>query len=133
MKNTYGTGCFLVMNTGEKKVASKHGLLTTVSYKFGNAPVQYALEGSIAITGALVQWVRDNLGMIKDSSEIETLARSVEDNGGVYIVARVFRAVCAVLEGLRARRHRGPDSLCEQGTHRTRRAGSDGFPDQGSG
>jgi glycerol kinase len=86
MKNTYGTGCFLVMNTGEKKVASKHGLLTTVSYKFGDAPVQYALEGSIAITGALVQWVRDNLGMIKDSSEIETLARSVEDNGGVYIV-----------------------------------------------
>jgi len=86
MKNTYGTGCFLVMNTGDKKVASKNGLLTTISYKFGNEPVQYALEGSIAITGALVQWVRDNLGMIKDSKEIESLARSVDDNGGVYIV-----------------------------------------------
>jgi glycerol kinase len=86
MKNTYGTGCFLVMNTGEKKVVSKHGLLTTISYRFGKEPVQYALEGSIAITGALVQWVRDNLGIIKDSAEIESLARSVDDNGGVYIV-----------------------------------------------
>ncbi|MEO6924389.1 MAG: FGGY-family carbohydrate kinase, partial [Bryocella sp.] len=86
MKNTYGTGCFLVMNTGDKKVASKHGLLTTIAYKFGQEPVQYALEGSIAITGALVQWVRDNLNMIKNSEEIETLARSVENNGGVYIV-----------------------------------------------
>jgi glycerol kinase len=86
MKNTYGTGCFLVMNTGEKKVTSSHGLLTTLAYRFGDQPAVYALEGSIAITGALVQWVRDNLGMIRTSEEIETLARSVEDNGGVYIV-----------------------------------------------
>jgi glycerol kinase len=86
MKNTYGTGCFLVMNTGEKQVASKNGLITTISYKFGNEPVQYALEGSIAIAGALVQWIRDNLGIIQQSTEIEPLARSVEDNGGVYIV-----------------------------------------------
>ena len=86
LKNTYGTGCFLVMNTGEKKVMSNHGLLTTLAYKFGDQPAAYALEGSIAITGALVQWVRDNLGMIRSSEEIETLARSVDDNGGVYIV-----------------------------------------------
>jgi glycerol kinase len=86
LKNTYGTGCFLVMNTGEKKVLSSHGLLTTLAYRFGDRPAVYALEGSIAITGALVQWVRDNLGMIRASEEIETLARSVDDNGGVYIV-----------------------------------------------
>jgi glycerol kinase len=86
VKNTYGTGCFLLMNTGHKRVLSKHGLLTTVAYRFGNEPATYALEGSIAITGALVQWVRDNLGMIKTSEEIETLARTVKDNGGVYFV-----------------------------------------------
>jgi glycerol kinase len=86
VKNTYGTGCFLLMNTGEKKVISKHGLLTTVAYRFGDEPVKYALEGSIAIAGALVQWIRDNLGMIDTSEEIEMLARTVEDNGGVYIV-----------------------------------------------
>jgi glycerol kinase len=85
-KNTYGTGCFLLMNTGERAVRSGHGLLTTVAYKFGNQPAHYALEGSIAITGALVQWVRDNLGLIGSSPEIETLARTVEDNGGVYFV-----------------------------------------------
>ena len=86
VKNTYGTGCFLLMNTGERSVASNFGLLTTVAYKFGSEAARYALEGSIAITGALVQWVRDNLGMIQKSSDIETLARSVEDNGGVYFV-----------------------------------------------
>jgi len=85
-KNTYGTGCFLLMNTGESAVRSKCGLLTTVAYKFGQQPARYALEGSIAITGALVQWVRDNLGLIASSPEIETLARTVDDNGGVYFV-----------------------------------------------
>ena len=85
-KNTYGTGCFLLMNTGAKKVDSKSGLLTTVGYKFGDQPAHYALEGSIAITGALVQWVRDNLGLIEKSSDIEKLARTVNDNGGVYFV-----------------------------------------------
>src|SRR5437588_12835353 len=85
-KNTYGTGCFLLMNTGEKPVQSKCGLLTTVAFKFGSKPAHYALEGSIAITGALVQLLLDNLGLIGTSSEIETLARSVEDNGGVYFV-----------------------------------------------
>ncbi|HEV2101832.1 MAG TPA: glycerol kinase GlpK [Candidatus Acidoferrum sp.] len=85
-KNTYGTGCFLLMNTGTKKVDSKSGLLTTMGYKFGAQPAHYALEGSIAITGALVQWVRDNLGLIEKSSDIESLARTVNDNGGVYFV-----------------------------------------------
>jgi glycerol kinase len=85
-KNTYGTGCFMILNTGPDIVASKHGLLTTVGYKFGDQPTVYALEGSIAITGALVQWLRDNLGLIKDSAEVETLARTVDDNGGIYFV-----------------------------------------------
>jgi len=85
-KNTYGTGCFLLMNTGEQPVLSRHGLLTTVAYKFAEHPACYALEGSIAIAGALVQWLRDNLGLFKSSAEIEQLARSVEDNGGVYFV-----------------------------------------------
>jgi glycerol kinase len=85
-KNTYGTGCFLLLNTGERPVLSTHGLLTTVAYKFGAAPACYALEGSVAVTGALVQWLRDNLGLIETSADIETLARTVEDNGGVYFV-----------------------------------------------
>ncbi len=85
-KNTYGTGCFLLMNTGEKAVPSKHGLLTTLGYRLGTQPAVYALEGSIAITGALVQWLRDNLGLIERSSDIEALAISVTDNGGVYFV-----------------------------------------------
>jgi len=85
-KNTYGTGCFLLMNTGPRAVQSTYGLLTTVAYKLGEQPANYALEGSIAITGALVQWMRDNLGLIQTSSEIEDLARTVGDNGGVYFV-----------------------------------------------
>ncbi len=85
-KNTYGTGCFLLLNTGTRKVESKAGLLTTLAYKFGDHPAHYALEGSIAITGALVQWVRDNLGLIQKSSDIQSLARTVSDNGGVYFV-----------------------------------------------
>jgi glycerol kinase len=86
VKNTYGTGCFLLMNTGERSVPSTFGLLTTVAYKLGSAPACYALEGSVAITGALVQWLRDNFGLIEKSSDVETLARSVADNGGVYFV-----------------------------------------------
>jgi glycerol kinase len=85
-KNTYGTGCFLLMNMGREPVLSSSGLLTTVAYRFGEGPAHYALEGSIAITGALVQWMRDNLGLIATSGEIETLARTVADNGGVYFV-----------------------------------------------
>ena len=85
-KNTYGTGCFLLMNTGETPVASGSGLITTVAWQLGEQKPCYALEGSIAVTGALVQWLRNNLGMIKSSAEIEALAASVNDNGDVYFV-----------------------------------------------
>ena len=85
-KNTYGTGNFMLLNTGTEVVPSKNGLLTTVGYKLGNQPAVYALEGSIAISGALVQWLRDNLGIISKSEEVETLALTVEDNGGAYFV-----------------------------------------------
>jgi len=85
-KNTYGTGCFLLMNTGDKPVFSKHGLLTTVAYQVGDAKPVYALEGSVAVTGALVQWLRDNLGLIESAEEVEDLAACVEDNGGAYFV-----------------------------------------------
>ncbi len=85
-KNTYGTGSFLLLNTGTTPVHSERGLLTTVCYRIGDADPVYALEGSIAVTGSLVQWVRDNLGLIKEAAEIETFARQVDDNGGAYIV-----------------------------------------------
>ncbi|MBZ5575668.1 MAG: glycerol kinase GlpK [Acidobacteriia bacterium] len=85
-KNTYGTGCFLLMNTGGEIVHSRHGLLTTVAFRLKDQRARYALEGSVAITGALVQWIRDNFGLIGKSAEIEALARTVEDNGGVYFV-----------------------------------------------
>ena len=85
-KNTYGTGCFLLLNSGKDPTISKHGLLTTLAYKIGDQDPVYALEGSIAIAGALIQWLRDNLGLIKTSSEVEELARQVGDNGGIYFV-----------------------------------------------
>jgi glycerol kinase len=85
-KNTYGTGCFMLMNTGETPYHSTCGLITTVGYRFGNGPTVYALEGSIAIAGALIQWLRDNLGLIRTAPEVEELARTVSDNGGVTIV-----------------------------------------------
>jgi glycerol kinase len=85
-KNTYGTGCFLLTNTGLDIVQSRHGLLTTVAFRLGEQPAHYALEGSVAIGGALVQWIRDNFGLIASSPEIEALARLVPDNGGVYFV-----------------------------------------------
>ncbi|MFE3103254.1 glycerol kinase GlpK [Nocardia tengchongensis] len=85
-KNTYGTGNFMLMNTGTTPVFSEHGLLTTVCYRLGEQPAVYALEGSIAVTGSLVQWLRDNLGIISSAAEIEPLARTVADNGGAYVV-----------------------------------------------
>ncbi|HEX8489292.1 MAG TPA: glycerol kinase GlpK [Propionibacteriaceae bacterium] len=85
-KNTYGTGNFLLLNTGEELVRSQHGLLSTVCYRFGQAPPVYALEGSIAVTGSAVQWLRDQLKLIRNAEESETLARTVEDSGGVYFV-----------------------------------------------
>jgi glycerol kinase len=106
-KNTYGTGCFMLMNTGEQPVISRNGLLTTLGYKIGGNPAVYALEGSIAVTGALVQWLRDNLGMIEKSSDVEILARSVEDNGGITT------DLIALLALGRPRRHRWFDPLCQ--------------------
>jgi glycerol kinase len=85
-KNTYGTGNFLIVNTGEKIVRSQNGLLTTVAYRLGDAAARYALEGSVAVTGSLVQWLRDSLGILRDAAEVEKLATSVPDNGGAYIV-----------------------------------------------
>ena len=85
-KNTYGTGCFLLMHTGTTPMPSRHGLVTTVAARFGDMPACYALEGSIAVTGALVQWLRDNLRLIERSADIEALAASVSDNGDVYFV-----------------------------------------------
>jgi glycerol kinase len=86
IKSTYGTGAFLLLNTGREPVSSEHGLVTTVAFKFGDAPAHYALEGSIAVSGSLVQWFRDQLGAISQASEIEALAASVDDNGGCYFV-----------------------------------------------
>jgi glycerol kinase len=85
-KNTYGTGNFLLLNTGTSPVPSEHGLLTTVAYRVGGDAAVYALEGSIAVTGSLVQWLRDNLGLIRTADEVEALARTVDDNGGAYVV-----------------------------------------------
>ena len=85
-KNTYGTGNFLLLNTGNEVVPSKSGLITGLGYKIGDQPAVYMLEGSIAITGALVQWLRDNIGLISESPEVEDLAKTVDDNGGVYFV-----------------------------------------------
>ncbi|MGM0432570.1 MAG: glycerol kinase GlpK [Spirochaetota bacterium] len=85
-KNTYGTGCFLLVNTGESLVRSEHGLLTTVAYQVDGSPPVYALEGSIAVAGSLVQWTRDNLGLVDSAEELNVLAESVDDNGGVYFV-----------------------------------------------
>ena len=85
-KNTYGTGCFMLLNTGDHPIPSKYGLLTTPGYKIGDQPAVYSLEGSIAIAGALVQWLRDNLGIIEKSDDIEPLARTVQNNGGAYFV-----------------------------------------------
>ncbi len=85
-KNTYGTGCFMLLHTGDEPVASSNGMLTTVAYQIEGMPAQYALEGSVAIAGAAVQWLRDNLGLIESAADVEDLAASVEDNGGVYFV-----------------------------------------------
>ncbi|GAA3071032.1 hypothetical protein GCM10020000_64560 [Streptomyces olivoverticillatus] len=121
-KSTYGTGTFMLMNTGDEPVQSYNGLLTTVGYRIGDEKPVYALEGSIAVTGSLVQWMRDQMGLIKSAAEIETLASSVEDNGGAYFVPSLLRPVRPLLALRRARCHRGPDPLRHQGAHRPRRA-----------
>ncbi len=128
-KNTYGTGNFMLLNTGTEAVQSKAGLLTTVGYKIGDERRCTALEGSIAITGALVQWLRDNLHMIKAAPEVEELAKSVDDNGGLYIVPAFSRPVRAVLEVQRPRRVRRPDTVRQCRSHRPRHARGDRVPD----
>ena len=105
-KNTYGTGSFLLLNTGTELVPSKNGLITGVGYKIGDQPAAYMLEGSIAITGALVQWLRDNLKMIEAAPEVEELALSVEDNGGVYFVPAFSGLFAPVLAQRGPRRDR---------------------------
>ncbi len=128
-KNTYGTGCFMLLNTGTKPVQSKNGLLTTLGYKIGNKPAVYCLEGSIAITGALVQWLRDNLKLIEKSADVEALANTVEDNGGIYFVP-AFSGLFAPYWKSDARgADRWHDPLCHQGPYRPRRPGSHRLPD----
>ena len=125
-KNTYGTGNFLLLNTGTDAGRLKSGLLTTVGYKIGDQDAIYCLEGSIAITGALVQWLRDNLKMIKAAPEVEDLAKSVEDNGGCYVVP-AFSGLFAPYWKSNARGViAGPDPLRHRGPHRARHAGGDG-------
>lgn len=115
-KSTYGTGTFLLLNTGEKIVNSYHGLLTTVGYRIGDQAPVYALEGSIAVTGSLVQWLRDQLGIISTAAEIETLANTVEDNGGAYFVAGLLRPVRPVLALRRPRGDRLPPGTSPRAT-----------------
>ena len=128
-KNTYGTGCFMLLNTGTKPVQSKNGLLTTLGYKIGDQPAVYCLEGSIAITGALVQWLRDNLGMIAKSADVEALAKTVDDNGGIYFVPAFSGLFAPYWKSDAPRRHRGHDPLRQQGPHCPRRPGSHRLPD----
>ena len=128
-KNTYGTGCFMLLNTGTTGCPSKHGLLTTVAYKLGDEPAVYALEGSIAITGALVQWLRDNLGFFDFSQHVEDYARHGARQRRHLFRAGLLRPVRALLAGRRPRRHRRADALHQQGPHLPRRAGGHRLPD----
>ena len=128
-KNTYGTGCFVLMNTGETPKISTKGLLTTLAYKLGEFEPVYALEGSVAIAGALVQWLRDNLGIIDSSEAVEPLARSVADNGDVYFVPAFSGLYAPRWRARRARPDRRSHALFQQRTHRQSRAGGGGLPD----
>ena len=125
-KNTYGTGSFLLLNTGEVPVASRHGLITTVGYKFGGQPACYALEGSIAVTGALIQWLRDQLGLITSAAELDTLAATRARHRRRVHRAGVFGTLCAVVAGGCAWADHRADALCEQGASVPRRVGSGG-------
>ena len=133
-KNTYGTGNFMLMNTGNEPVFSNNGLLTTVAYKIGDAAPVYALEGSVAMSGSLIQWLRDNLRMIEHAAESEELATSVKDSGGCYVVP-AFSGLFAPHWRSDARGViRWSDPLREPCTHRACGAGSNRIPDpRGSG
>ncbi len=132
-KNTYGTGSFLLLNTGPDIIRSASGLLTTVCFKFGAEPATYALEGSIAVTGAAVQWLRDQLGIISDAAQSETLAAQVSDTDGVLLRAGLLRALRAVLAGRRARRDRRAVQVPHRRAPRPRHPGGHRVPDQGRG
>ena len=132
-KNTYGTGNFLLLNTGTDIVRSKSGLLTTVCFKFGAEPATFALEGSIAVTGAAVQWLRDQLGIISGAAQSEALAGQVDDTGGVYFVPAFSGVVRAVLAGRRARRDRRAVQVPHQRAPGPRHPGGHRLPDQGCG
>ena len=121
-KNTYGTGSFVLLNTGARRASSKT-LLSTVAYRLGEAPAHYALEGSIAVTGALMQWLRDRLGLIDSAAEVEELARSVEDNGGRVHRPCLLGPVRPLLARRRARGDRGADRLRQPRPHRPGGAG----------
>ena len=128
-KNTYGTGNFMLLNTGEEQVPSENGLLTTVCYKIGDNKPIYALEGSIAVTGSLVQWVRDNLGLITDAPEIEDLAEERRRQRWRVLRAGVLGSVRAALAFGRPWCARRSDPLRQQGSHRPRGAGGHRLPD----
>ena len=132
-KNTYGTGNFLLLNTGTTPIRSQNGLLTTVCYKIGDQDPVYALEGSIAVTGSLVQWVRDNLELISDASDIEKLAGQVDDNGGAYFVP-AFSGLFAPYWRPDARGAiLGLTRYVRKATSAPGGAGVGGLPDQGRG
>ncbi|GMA34144.1 hypothetical protein GCM10025876_03480 [Demequina litorisediminis] len=131
-KNTYGTGNFMLMNTGTEKVPSKNGLLTTVAYKIGDAAPVYALEGSIAVTGSLVQWLRDNLGLIKDAPEIEKARRHRRGQRRRVLRAGVLGTLRAALAFRRPWRAGGPHPLRELRAHRARRPRVHRLPDRRS-
>ena len=131
-KCTYGTGSFLLLNTGTEPVTSQHGLLTTVGYRIGDHPAVYALEGSIAVTGSLIQWLRDNLGLIRTAAEVEELARSVPDNGGCYLVP-AFSGLFAPHWRRRPRRAGRPHRLREPRAPGPRRTGGDRLADPRGG
>ena len=128
-KNTYGTGNFLLLNTGTKPTASTCGLITTVAYQFGDEPAHYALEGSIAITGALVQWLRDSLGLFANSSDIDRHAEEVPDNGGVYIVPAFSGLYAPYWRRRRPRHHRRPHPFRESRASLPRGPRSHRLPD----
>ena len=130
-KNTYGTGNFLVLNTGSRIVPSTSGLLTTLAYRLHDAEPVYALEGSIAVTGAAVQWLRDQLGIIQTAAEVEALAASVPDSGGMYFVPRVLRPVRPLLAIRRPWRHRRPVAFSHQGAPGARDTRGHVLPDAG--
>ena len=112
-KNTYGTGCFLLMNTGEKPVSSTHGLVTTIAWGIGDK-ITYALEGSIFVGGAAIQWLRDEMKLIESSADSEYMAQKVNDTNGCYVVAGVYRPWRTVLGSVCERNHSRPDPRRQQ-------------------